>query len=451
MTRALSSVAVAFWATVVLAKGEGGEGDVPCESSLVPRPYAIRLPSDADSPLLVATNFGILISRDDGETFEVICPEAIERFTVDSGLQFLYSTPTLMGLPGGAILATRYPLGLLRSEDGCDWAIVDDPVLRTRAVSSLTLTPSGTLFASFSSGSDPLGIAQSADGLPFTLTSEQSNSFTYNGVMAAADDLTLYAVRTEFGPTTSQRLLVSTDAGASFAPVQSVDDLTLSLGAIDAADPNRLLLRRRSMTVCAVTDTLVLDEAGGTFPVDVATLEDEPITGAVIRPGGELWIATWTGGVSKSSDGGQNWVPAGGPARARCLVAGPGEVLACLPSPDPKWGLVARTTDDGATWVPFVTWGNIVGPLPCLSDVCATHWQKLQASWISPARLPDGGTADGRRFDLGGGDGPAEVSTGCECAVRGGRGIPNRWVPLAALALVLVGVLLARRSRQPTS
>lgn len=444
MTRAVASMAVALWASEVLAKGEGGGGDVPCESALAPRPYAVRLPLDADSPILVATNFGILISGDDGETFEVICPEAIERFTVDNGLQVLYSTPTLMGLPGGSILATRYPLGLLYSEDGCDWAIVDDPVVRTRAVSSLTLTPSGTLFASFSSGSDPLGIAASADGLTFTLTSEQSASLTYDGVMAASDDLTLYAIRTQFGATTTQALLVSTDAGASFNPVRSVDGLSLSLGAIDAADPNRLLVRQRSTTVCVVTDTLILDEAGGTSPVVVATLDNEPITGAVIRPGGDLWIATWTGGVNKSSDGGQNWVPAGGPARARCLVAGADEILACLASPDPELGLVARTTDEGATWLPFVTWDNIVGPLPCLADVCEAHWQKLQASWISPTQLPDGGPEDGRRFDLGGGAGdePATDSTGCECAVRGGRGTGGGWVPLAAVALAL----LRRRS-----
>jgi hypothetical protein len=278
------------------SKGEGGGGDVPCESPLAPRPYAVRFPTGAGAPLSIATNFGILLSHDGGDTFELICPEAYERFTAENGLQPLYSTPTLMGLADGTLLATRWPLGLLFADaDGCGWAILDDDVVRVRAVSALTGTPSGTLFASFSSGTDPLGIAESLDGATFALTSEQSDSLVYDGVMAASDDV-LYAISRQFGlagaPDTLT-LLASVDAGGSFAPVRVVGDGSqLSLGAADPADAARILLRRRTTRVCDVTDTLVLDEAGGSAPTDLVTFENDPVTGVSFRPSGEIWVAT---------------------------------------------------------------------------------------------------------------------------------------------------------------
>jgi MYXO-CTERM domain-containing protein len=247
----------------------------------------------------------------------------------------------------------------------------------------------------------------------------------------------LYAISRQFGlagaPDTLT-LLASTDAGGSFGPVWTVGDGSqLSLGAADPADAARLLLRRRTVRVCDVTDTLVLDEAGGSAPADLVTFENDPITGVSFRPSGEIWVATLRGGVSRSPDGGQSWSFAGGPDRARCLVGRPGEVVACLPSPDPVLGLIARTTDEGQSWAPLVDWSNVVGPPACLAQTCAAHWQKMQATWIAPPHL-DGGV-DRQHVDLGGtGDVVESEPGGCTCAT-GPR--PARAWPWAFVLLVL--------------
>lgn len=440
--------------TLAWAKGEGGGSDVPCENPLSPRAYSVRFPADAGSPLVLATNFGLLVSHDDGATFELICPEAIERFTVDNGLQALYSTPTMAVMPGGVLLVTRWPNGLLRSPDGCAWEIVDDPIPSARAVSSLTLSQTGTLFTSFSTGSDPLGIAQSPDGLSFTLTSAQSNSLAYDGVMAADDGTTLYGITTQFAATTTQTVIRSTDTGGNWTPMSSYDTVKVSLGSIDALDEMRLLLRQRGSVVCAVTDTLLLSEDGGASTTPIATLEKDPLTGAIFRPGGEIWIASMQAGVAVSSDNGQNWAPAaGGPTRARCLAGDADSVIACLPALDPTLGLVAITRNEGASWQPLVTWENVIGSPACLADTCATHWQKMQNSWIDPVEIPDGGN-DGLRFDMGDGvegEGETPGRNGCGCAIGSSPRLASASGWLLALVLCQRMARAMRRRKSSTS
>jgi hypothetical protein len=449
--KCLLTAAVSLWAAGAWAKGEGGGGDVPCENPLSPRPYAVRLPQNADTPLVIASNIGVLISRDQGATFELVCPEALGRFTVDSGLQANYSTPTVVVLPDGTLMATNYPLGLRRSTDGCDWPVVEDPVVQMRAASSLTILAPGTLFVSFASGESPLGVASSADGLLFALTSAQSGAagVQYDGVLAASDGQTLYAIMTQFGTSTTQTLLVSADAGGIWNPAHSFDSVQVSLGAVDASDPARLLMRQRTSAVCVVDDTLLLDEGGGASPTAVKTVEQDPITGGIIRPNGDLWIATLSGGVSKSANDGVNWAPAGGPDHVRCLAGDADQVVACLASPDPTLGLVARTADEGASWQALLTYDRIVGPPACLADTCAMHWRKIQDSWISPVTPADGGT-DGRRFDLGGDarQGPGSMGSGCACDAGTD---PRAGVSWVGLLLVLLRQRSARAMRRRKS
>ncbi|MEK6608202.1 MAG: hypothetical protein AABZ30_11110, partial [Myxococcota bacterium] len=386
-----AALAAVLVASTALAKGEGGGSDVPCEEPDAPRAYAVRFPADEASPLVVVTNFGLLLSRDGGESFAVVCPQAMGLVTTENGLQPTPATPTVALLPGGALLATRTPIGLYRSEDGCVWSAASDEDVAARHVASMTILPPATLFATTDSGSDPLGVLRSDDGVDFSLTTLTSDNYVFGSVAAAADGLTVYATAGAFGPSGGQMLFRSDDAGESWIETESFDGGSLGIAGVDPLLPNCVLLRKRGLGFCTFDDALLMSDDGGASSETLLTLDDDAMTGAAIRPDGSIWVASIEGGLRRSTDGGQSWEPVPGLPRARCLAASGNAVLACLPAPDDTLGLVARTTDDGVSWESALDWSRIAGPSACVAKICAEPWDAFTATWIGATAPADGG------------------------------------------------------------
>ncbi|MEK6608200.1 MAG: hypothetical protein AABZ30_11100 [Myxococcota bacterium] len=414
-----------------LAKGEGGGADVPCEMTDAPRAYAVRFPPDEASPLVVATNFGLLLSRDGGERFELVCPDALELNRQPNGLQPSALTPTVALLPGGVVLATRMPGGLFRSEDGCAWPLVTDAYVWQHRLGAMSVSPAGTVFLAVTFGIDPLGVLRSADGLALTLLVLGAGDLVPGSVASSGDRV--YATAGTLAGA-EQRLFASDDAGETWELSATFDVTGLGIAAVDGADPLRLLLRQRGRGYCEFTDELVLSDDGGATSRVVFASSVDPITGALLREDGSAWVATLAGGVRVSRDDGETWQSAGGPAAARCLASKGDAVLACLPTPDQGFGLVARTTDDGETWQPWLTWDRIAGPPECLADACAAHWEVIRETWIG---APPAGDGDASASDAGASDVSAPTQAeakGCGCVLAARRAeAPCSLLGLAAL------------------
>lgn len=99
MKRVGLALGVLLYAPTAAAKGEGGGVFAFCYGQDILFAYAVGLPEEVPDMVVVATNFGLLISRDAGAAFRWICPFAYGAF-VDSDF-------TILSLPGLASVDTQ--------------------------------------------------------------------------------------------------------------------------------------------------------------------------------------------------------------------------------------------------------------------------------------------------------------------------------------------------------
>jgi hypothetical protein len=138
----------------------------------------------------------------------------------------------------------------------------------------------------------------------------------------------------------------------------------------------------------------------------------------------------------------------------RCLAYRSGELWACADGFGGSPFAVGRSTDDGDTFEPLWSFGDVVNELGCRAgtatgDTCPTFWPDL----LNDLMLLDGGAADagppdGGEMDAGvdGGVGPG--GGGCRCTA-GRAPVPLAWPSVIALA-ALAGAA-RRRPKQPGS
>jgi hypothetical protein len=328
-------------------------------------------PEDAQH-LAVRTTFGLLTSRDRGETFDYVCESALMLgVEEDPMLAFTASGPLVVATFGG----------VLTSDDGCSYRFV--PELEGQIVLDLARSMSapdtlvafrllgrgGGLYDSSLVRSEDAGRTWTflpllpIEFLPITVDIAADSSRVYLSARRGADD--------EFDSV----LLVSSDGGESFEtriiPGTSGQHLAYIAG-VHPYDTERLWLRIDDPDGTVLVETR---DSGVTF--ETLFEAEGLLTGFAVSPDGEtvafggrddgLWVATTDAVVERRSDVGPI-----------CLAWNDDGLFACADSQLTGFSL-GRSPDDGRTFELLLDFADLCGLSSCgaESDVgalCPNDW-----------------------------------------------------------------------------
>jgi hypothetical protein len=391
----------------------------------------ILLPVDRPHDIYVGTNFGVLVSQDDGATWRWVCEQAV------ASLAGLY----VVGPPPPDRLYAVSPAALVVSDDqACHFDpaagavtgvyvadVFPDPADPAHVVAI------GTLGADASDNT--MALYESRDGgHNFATPRYQGPSgWVLSGVeIARSDPQTVYIAAYEYqSQTIHPYLLRSGDGGATFSTTDlgaSVGPHAVRLILVDPTNADRVYLR---VVIPAGDQFAVI--SGGQVAVPLAL--PSAMSAFLRRADGSLYVGTREGAAFVSRDGAQSFSPWPGAPHLRALGER-GGVLFAVGDNFADGFAVASSTDDGKTWKHLLRFDQICGLLQCpnIQAVCADPWQTLMATFgIAKSDCQQGGGGSG------GGSG-----CGCQVARRpkaagvlGGSG--------AALALLVAALVRARR------
>jgi hypothetical protein len=411
-----------------------------------PASDAVLLAADRPQQIMVATNFGLIISDDGGATWRWTC----ERPETSMALSYT------VGAPPGDRLYARSDLGLaISTDDSCGWHLAGG-ALAAASVSDYFPDPTAPAhvlavarLASDAGGATDAAVYESTDGGDtFAATPiyvAPAGGAVYGVEIARADPQVIYlALATS---SSNPMLARSGDAGATWTTI----DLQPSIGtriariiAVDPEDTNVIYLRVSG----GGGEQLAVSRDGGMTFVLPVTLTDGALTAFARLASGTVLVAGFlagdggtTSGVAwRSTDGGMTfdtWTLTPAP-RLRALAERAGTLYLAGDNYMDGWAL-AVSSDEGRTLQPILRYDQVSGVQACVAAVCQDSCDEQAGRRIWGAEVcnplpadagPDGGP-------------PPKASSGCGCdaaATRGGE-------PGIAALFVLAGLAAARARR----
>jgi hypothetical protein len=398
-----------------------------------PDAQAVLLPVDAPHRMVVGTNFGLLISDDDGATWGLACERDIGT---------LVSLYQLGPAPTDVLYAVGTD-GLAVSRDGaCSWQPAGGALAGTRVLDAFPDGSDGAHLlalaaASGDGGAERMGLYESRDagasfGPPLWVAPTASLLTGVEIARTAPSTVYLTGIVGGVDPKSTRPFLVrSSDGGAHFDLVDETAALgprVLRLAAVDPTDPATLYLRAEGQVDPA--DALAITHDGGDH-VAIALQLATRMSGFLRRADGTLLVATRDGDLYRSTDGGAHFTSTQGP-HFRGLGERDGALYAATDFLVDGFGL-AVDKGDGA-WHPVLVVPRIQGPLACgsLPADCTAAWHMVEAilgyAPAGAATTPDLGPRPS-----------SDTIGGCGCAIgaRGGRRSPAELAFVLALALGL--------------
>src|SRR4051812_26603933 len=255
---ALAALALAVAAWEGAAKANGA----------FPDEFSVHLPADAPHRVLMGTNFGLVVSEDDGASWRYACEPYIVGAVSNA---ILYQMAT-----DGTVFAASLG-GLTRSSDrGCTWSR-SGGMVAALSISDFFIDPNdATFILAIASNANGSGIYSSHDGGSTFGSALYTTADQLNGVeIARSERGVVYATSAGSNVT----LLRSADFGANWTPT----DLKLApgtiarLAAIDPADANIVYLR----LITSLTDAIAITTDGG-----------KTVQPPAVRLSGTVWLAS---------------------------------------------------------------------------------------------------------------------------------------------------------------
>ncbi len=429
--------AIVYRWSLVLALGlaparASADGAFPDSSQLL-------LPADRPNEIVLATNFGLVMSEDDGASWSLVCEPAIGAFV------------SLYQLGADDTLYADDVTGLLTSSDGgCTWtraaggvaggAVPDafpDPS-DARHVLAIA-TPAGD------GGAEAPAVFESRDrGLTFAappLYSPPLPTLALTGVEIARSSpsdvyLTLYSYQAH-----SPFIAHSANGGAGFdvADESAAIHAPMRLAAVDANDPQTLYLRVQYDSGDALA---ISHDAGATVALALEVMG--PMSAFLQRASGTLLVGTILGpsyrsNATANASGFEVWPNA---PHVRALAERGGQVYVAADNYQDGFAL-ARSSDEGAHWQPLLSFSDIQGPKACATplSVCVAQWPALAAvlgARAEPAPSPPSVMAP----DLGAA--PPPETPGCGCRLAPVTARESLWGPML-FAFTALWLLRKRR------
>jgi len=387
-----------------------------------PDSFALFAPADQPNRLVLATNFGLLRSEDNGATWFLVCEEAMNAYNA-----FLYgqSTPPLDQIGAAS------PSGLaLSSDDACTWTIATggvstgfvedfffDPSQPTRTLAVLS-RPNGP-----DGGQQPMAVYQNIDGGDLFDTTPWYTSTIGIGIqsleISRANPQTVYLTRYEFqqfpdGGQLAKPFLDRTDNGgqtwSTFDLSPQLGTLPARIAAVDPVDPTTVYLR--VVDAFSGHDALAIATDGGAS-VAIPLQLTATMTGFLRRANGEILVTTKDSGSQRSTDHGQTFQPWASNLHLRA-VAERGEQLYLVGDNFLDGFAVASANDDASNRTPLLVFNqNLCGPVSCgnIATACAMPWAALKTTLV----IPDDACTQ-------------KTSGGCHCG-EGGAAL-SAWIAL---------------------
>jgi photosystem II stability/assembly factor-like uncharacterized protein len=417
--------------SLLFARVAHGDGAFPASMKLF-------APADRPGVIVLATNFGLLVTHDDGKAWDWVCEHGEGNL----------ATQYLMAAPPSQRLYAVTPDGLAHSDDdACQWALSDD-------------SAAGTVTDVFADPVDParvfsLAIFADQTGLPQSglfVSLDAGKTFGAPRYVVAAD-APLYSVEvaasapnrlylTTFRATPSPPggfLLRSDDGGSTWTTIDlrpATADRGVRIAAVDPARPDTIYLR-----VTGADDGIAVSTDGGAT-VTLPLLLSMQLTGFLRRANGDLFVSAQDGAegaLYRSTDAGKSFTRL--PTRLHIQTLAERGARLYAATDDVKDGFaLGASDDDGATFTPLLHYRDArpASVCPGLPATCAATCANLVALGIfTPASCsvpasPDAATASKA----------PSPGAGCACAAAAAPVTPT-----LLLAFVLLAVLVARGKR----
>ena len=410
----------------------------------------VMTPASLPDDIFLATNFGLVLSVDAGQTWTWTCEQTQNNFAT------LYQ----VGPPPGNRLFAISGAGLIFSDDtSCSWSVTGglatgtiindffpDPTNASRILAvAAALVDGGIIYQILQStdggatfGAQPLYTAAGGD--------------TISGVeISRSTPTTVYLTLTS-GTAHTPKLLQSTNSGTSW----QVHDLSahlpagtdfIRLIAVDPTDPQKVFLRIRSPGDGGTNEGVaVTTDAGATastplsFPGGILSAFTRLASGTIVLGG----VVGTTNVAYTSADGGSTFQAIATPHPSFRALSSRGATLFVVADNQLDGYAVGTSTDLGKTWTPMMAYEDIQAIQTCLMSYCQTdclaragagQWSTQMCSatpdpspvdagpdagHVSP-RIDAGGTAGhaGTGSDAATPPGGGKSSGGCHCATAG--------------------------------
>lgn len=395
------------------------------------------VPGSDGKVVFLRTTFGILVSRDAGQSFHWVCERAL-------GYGGQWDPPIAATRDGRLWVGLEN--GLAATPDGC--TVETSSALAGETVRDLTTDARGeTLWAIAGAPGKPSHVWRKRGGAPFErLGSAGLESVNVMTIEVAPSSPTRLWVSGQPYDTIRGRLYVSDDGGASFAG--RANDLPAEgpffIADVDHANPDRVVVRHLHGKG---SDLLVTSDGGKTFHATLS-MESAMFGFAKTADGKTLWAGSGLPehGIHRSTDGGEHWekVAARGVLCLHAPSAPKDALFACENTLALGASAVARSDDRGASFRSLGTFGDVRGPVTCASDAAAplcadAAWEEIRA-FVMPREEASANDAGATRTA------PAPRSR-CACDVAiGARAPVDPSLPIVGV-LALGARAFARRRR----
>lgn len=463
--RRVGSSSAAVTAAIASAALQAAWADMARADGAFPDSQNVLLPLEELDRIILATNFGLVVTEDGGEHWRYSC----ESQATANGR--LYS---LGPGPDHRIFSVSDFGAAVSADLGCTWRLGGGPF------------DGGQVFDVFPHPADParvLAVARppaTAGPAPTSVFESQDGGLTYSRLLfpgpaaggisgveiARGDPLTMYVTLFEMAATDTSphpRLARTADGGQTWQTVDLEPMLGASRVAIAAVDPTlpqRLFLRvgGTNEQMRSVDSLAVSSDGGSTFNTPVS-LTGGTLTAFLVRTNGTVLVSGLLGATVvgyRSRDGGATFASWRSGLHPRGFAERGGTLFVAADDTTDGFAL-ASSEDDGDTWAPRLRFGDIEAIRACVAGECVVDCTKQARLAIFPLAVC--GPAATSPSDRDGGAGTA--GGGCSsCAAGGGeRGeraaaatAPplGRWMILllvTACLTAITGIRGRRRSR----
>jgi MYXO-CTERM domain-containing protein len=435
----------------------------------------IMTPDALPDDIFLATNFGLVTSIDDGQTWTYACEQTANNFAT------LYQVGPP---PTNRIFATSLAGFIYTDDQSCSWSIgggaasgatvsdlFPDPTNANRVLAVVAIATDGGSGIAYQ-------ILQSSDGgatfAAQPLYSAASGDDISGVEISRSSPTTLYLTLTS-GTTHAPKIAQSTNNGASW----QLHDLSghlppgtnfIRLIAVDPTNPQKVFLRIRSPGDGGTMEGVAVTTDGGatastplSFPGGILSAFTRMSSGTIVLGG----VVGTTNVAYTSTDDGVSFQPVNRAQPSFRALSSRGSTLFVVADNQADGYAIGTSTDVGKTWTPLMAYEDIQAITTCLKTACQTDClMRAGAGQWSPDMcaatampLPIDGGADagpivgghdaGAAGHGGGGTTDAgttpggKTSSGCHCATAP-SGAPN-WPTLAGLALGLALIVTRRR------
>jgi MYXO-CTERM domain-containing protein len=401
-----------------------------------PDSLSIFVPADHPAEIVLATNFGLITTTDDGLTWDWVC---------EHGHGYLGAMYQRAAPPHRRLFAVA-PAGLVFSDDAaCSWSVAAD-LQQTTVTDAFVDRVIPNRVLALAAFIDPGGQARNGlfispdAGMTFGASAYVSSPDValVSVEASAANSNRLYMTSYNRVGAFSSHLLRSDDAGATWTDVD-ITAMTAArmarIAAIDPVDPNRLYLR-----LTGSDDAIGVSTDGGAT-VSVSLVVGSGLTALLRRANGQILVSALdvvNGALYRSTDGGASFERMPTTLGIRAMAERAGKLYAAVDHLVDGFALGA-SDDDGLTFQPLLRFDQVARTRMCgdLAATCAATCDMLVALNVFKPSVCRAATGDG------GGGAPPPAGQGCGCGVPAA----SRASPAPLLATLLLAIALGWRRR----